>query len=66
MMPSDRLLFLDEAAARLRTPERTLQYWRAHGQGPRSAKLGRRIVYLESDLEKWLAAQFTPVGGDAA
>lgn len=37
----------------------TLRYYRATGEGgPRSGKLGRRVVYRRSDVEQWIAAAF--------
>lgn len=52
------LLTLEEAAEKLRTPVSTLRYWRATKVGPRSARIGRRVVYRRVDLEAWLDAQF--------
>jgi DNA-binding transcriptional MerR regulator len=56
------LLTITEAAELLRTPVATLRYWRHLGTGPRSFRLGRRVVYQLTDLEAWIAAQ----RGDAA
>lgn len=55
---TDRLLTITEVADRTRTPAATVRYWRHLGIGPPSAKLGRRVVYRESDVEQWIAAQF--------
>lgn len=52
------LLGIEEAAARLGCSVATLRYWRHRGTGPASAKLGRRVVYRERDLEGFVAAQF--------
>lgn len=43
-------------------PENTLRYWRHVGSGPKSAKLGRRIVYREADVHDWINAQFESAG----
>jgi predicted DNA-binding transcriptional regulator AlpA len=51
------LLTLVETAERLKTPEATLRYWRHKGEGPASFKLGRRVVYAESVVDAWVAAQ---------
>jgi hypothetical protein len=33
----------------------TLPWWRALGEGgPESFKLGRRVMYRRTDVEKWL------------
>jgi hypothetical protein len=43
-----------EAAALLRLSPRTLQAWRARGEGPPFIRLGRRrIGYDPRDLETW-------------
>lgn len=53
-MISERYLTLPETAELLRTPEGTLRYWRHMGDGPKSFKLGRRVVYAETAIESWL------------
>ena len=52
------LLTLEEAAELLRTSPATLRWWRHAGTGPKSAKLGRRVVYRRADVERWVDAQF--------
>lgn len=42
----------------------TLRFWRSEGKGPKSAKMGRRVVYRESDVRAWLDAQFDKAVGD--
>lgn len=46
-----------EVAAWLRTPPETLRFWRHEGRGPRSFKLGRRVLYARDDVARWLAEQ---------
>jgi predicted DNA-binding transcriptional regulator AlpA len=36
----------------------TLRFWRHQGTGPRSIKLGRRVVYRECDVVAWIEEQF--------
>ena len=47
-------------------PENTLRFWRHQGTGPKSARLGRRIVYRERDVTDWIDQQFSqlasPIG----
>lgn len=45
-----------ELAAMIKTPAETVRYWRHIGKGPRSFKLGRRVLYARADVEQWLAA----------
>ncbi|CNE44848.1 Helix-turn-helix domain [Mycobacterium tuberculosis] len=42
-----------EVAARYRTSESTVRYWRHIGTGPRGVKIGRRVLYRESELLRW-------------
>ncbi len=54
----DGVLFTEEEAAkRLRQPERTLQYWRWQGMGPRYVKQGRRVTYRREALDDWISKQ---------
>lgn len=51
----DRFLLTQEVAEMTRTPAETLRYWRHARKGPRSFKVGRRVLYAEADVEAWLA-----------
>ena len=51
------LLTIFEAAELLRAPVATLRYWRHLGTGPRSFRLGRRVLYRSDDLRAWVDAR---------
>ena len=51
------LLTITEAADLLRAPVATLRYWCHLGTGPRSFRLGRRVLYRRDDLRAWVDAQ---------
>jgi predicted DNA-binding transcriptional regulator AlpA len=51
------LLNQQEAAARLRLSERTLERSRVTGDGPPFVKAGRRVLYRPADLDEWIAAR---------
>ena len=51
------LLTIAEAAQLLRTPVATLRYWRHRNTGPRSFRLGRRVLYRRDDLHDWIDTQ---------
>jgi predicted DNA-binding transcriptional regulator AlpA len=53
----DDLLTMREVAAIVRAPVATLRYWRHLGAGPRSFRIGRRVVYRVSDLQAWIDQQ---------
>jgi len=54
-----KYLITEEVAAVLRTSPSTVRYWRATGVGPRATKVGKRVLYEESDLNEWIASQQT-------
>jgi hypothetical protein len=51
------LLTITEAAVLLRAPAATLRYWRHCNIGPRSFRLGRRVLYRRDDLHAWIDDQ---------
>lgn len=48
-------LTTEELAAKLRTTPETVRYWRHVGKGPRSFKIGRRVLYAVTDVESFIA-----------
>ena len=55
----NELMRTEDVSRETDIPVATLRYWRHQGTGPRSAKLGRRVVYRRGDVEAWIDAQFT-------
>lgn len=49
-------LTTEEVATLLRTSPETVRYWRHIGKGPRSFKVGRRVLYAVGDVETFVAA----------
>jgi excisionase family DNA binding protein len=45
-----------EFADLVRTSEGTVRYWRHVGKGPRSFRVGKRVLYDMRDVEAWLEA----------
>ena len=62
------ILRLEEIADRTGVPLATLRWYRHKGEGgPRTWKLGRRVVAYADDVEAWINAQVSAsYGGDAA
>lgn len=56
-VPQPELLTIAEAAELLRAPVATLRYWRHRHIGPRSFRLGRRVLYRRDDVTAWIDAQ---------
>ncbi len=52
------LLTIDEVAEVTRLPINTLYHYRATGQGPKSAKIGRRVMYRRADVDAWISEAF--------
>ena len=50
-----KYLTTEEVAALLRTPVETCRYWRHVGKGPKSFKVGRRVLYAIEDVESYIA-----------
>jgi predicted DNA-binding transcriptional regulator AlpA len=53
--PEGRRLSVKEAAYHTGLSSSTLHKLRCSGQGPRFAKIGRRVIYDVADLDSWLA-----------
>lgn len=61
---SDPLMTTDEVSEFIRVPAATLRFWRHLGdRGPRSFRLGRRVLYRRSDVEQWIDAQYAEARG---
>jgi predicted DNA-binding transcriptional regulator AlpA len=52
------IMYAEEVSAMARIPLATLYYYRSTGMGPKSGKLGRRVVYRRADVEAWIAEAF--------
>jgi len=57
------LLTIIGAAELLRTPVATLRYWRHHNTGPRSFRVGRRVLYRRDDQRAWIDARAGQISG---
>lgn len=51
---ADRLLTRREAAEHLRLSIKTLEAWALKGRGPRFVRMGTRVAYRQSDLNRWI------------
>ncbi len=62
-MEASEHLTTDEVAELFRTVAGTVRYWRHLGKGPRSFKVGRRVLYRRADVQAWADAALS---GEAA
>lgn len=53
---TEKNLTTGEVAEIFRTSPETVRYWRHIGKGPRSFKVGRRVLYRQSDVQAWAQA----------
>ncbi|MDN4474634.1 helix-turn-helix domain-containing protein [Demequina sp. SYSU T00192] len=49
-----KLLTIPEVAEKCRTSPATVRYWRQTGTGPRSMRVGRRVLFREEDVQAFL------------
>jgi excisionase family DNA binding protein len=49
-----KYLTTQEVGEALRTPAETVRYWRHVGKGPKSFKVGRRVLYAREDVEAFI------------
>jgi len=47
-------MITEEVAELLRAPVETVRYWRHIGKGPKSFKVGRRVLYALEDVEAFV------------
>ncbi len=56
---------VDEVAERLRTTPQALYNMRHRGDGPPAVKIGRKLLYAESDLDAYLDRLYAEQAGAA-
>ncbi len=57
--PLSEILLLEEVSELTRVPVPSLRYYRHVGEGgPRSFKLGNRVVYKRADVEQWIEERY--------
>lgn len=57
------ILRLEQITERTGIPLATLRWYRQRGMGPKTWKLGRRVVAYEDDVQAWLDEQATNSAG---
>jgi predicted DNA-binding transcriptional regulator AlpA len=57
------ILLMEEVSELTRIPLSTLRFYRHVGKGgPRSFRLGNRVVYKRADVEAWIESQYQAEG----
>lgn len=49
-----QLLSVDEVAAMLQVPIKTIYQWRLRGLGPKSMRIGRYLRFDPEDVSRWI------------
>jgi predicted DNA-binding transcriptional regulator AlpA len=52
------LIGIEQAAEMCGQSVSTLRWWKQQGVGPRSAKIGRRVMYKRAEVSAWIDQQF--------
>ena len=60
MEHDDRLIDVNELAAYLEVPVRTLYAWRYRREGPPGFRVGRHLRYRWSDVQRWIQLRIEP------
>ncbi len=53
-----------EVSIFLNMPAKTLEHWRAKGEGPRFSHVGRHVRYHVDDLRAWMRERRVETGGE--
>lgn len=53
----DPLLSITELSAYLRAPVSSIYAWRSKGEGPRGFRVGRRVLYRLSEVDRWVESR---------
>lgn len=64
-MSKDSLLTTADLGARYHVDPSTIRYWRHVGKGPRGFKVGKRVLYRESEVLRWEREQEAKENGDS-
>ena len=57
-----KLITTAEFGEQVRRPEATIRYWRHVGFGPKGARVGRRVLYDQAEVDAWIESHFEAAG----
>lgn len=60
------ILDINAVADQLGVRPSCLARWRVAGEGPRFAKLGKRVVYRQKDIDVWIESKVRSSTSEAA
>lgn len=52
-----RYLSPEQVAGMLGVPLKTIYTWQSEGTGPQFYKVGKRVVYIESEVHEWVRSK---------
>jgi predicted DNA-binding transcriptional regulator AlpA len=56
----DPLMTAEEFAAEFKIAMQTVYNWHCTGRAPRAHRIGRRLFFRRSDIDRWLTARAEP------
>lgn len=56
----DPMVPVEDFAAEFQVAVQTIYNWRAAGKAPRAHRIGRRLFFRRSDIDRWLADRAEP------
>lgn len=56
----DELLPVEDFAAEVKVAVQTVYNWHATGRAPRAHRIGRRLFFRRSDIDRWLKTRAEP------
>lgn len=56
---------IEQLAAELGVPVRTIYTWRSTGKGPRGAVFGKHVRFRRADVDAWIETRFDAPAGAA-
>lgn len=59
-MTDTQWIGVEDLAAELGVPIRTIYAWRSKGKGPRAATFGKHLRFRRCDVDAWTAEQMDP------
>lgn len=57
-MPTERLLSVAEAADMCGVKVATMRVWRHNNRGPVSVRMGGKLIYKRTDVQRWIDEQY--------
>ena len=61
MTTNNPFITVQDLAAMLNKPVRTIYAWRARGAGPRGYRIGKSVLFKAQDVDAWIEEHADPL-----